>query len=185
MLNPGVADTAYVRPRGWEQVYFWVGKAIFYTLAFVVPLLHHGVGAVVGLYLYTGVVLGLTLATVFQLSHCVQEAAFPAPEAGTRRMENDWFTHQAETAVDFARGNALITWYLGGLNFQIEHHLFPKICHLHYPAISPIVEEACRAHGVRHFSHPRMRDALRSHIRFLKRLGSGAPTGQAEVHLAA
>jgi linoleoyl-CoA desaturase len=179
MLKPGVADTAYARPRGWEQVYFWVGKIVFYALAFVVPLLHHGVGAVVGIYLYTGVVLGLTLATVFQLAHCVQEASFPAPVDGTRKMATDWFTHQVETTVDFARGNRILTWYAGGLNFQIEHHLFPKVCHLHYPAISPIVEAACRDHGVRHSSHPRLIDALRSHVRFLKQLGSGAPTGQA------
>jgi linoleoyl-CoA desaturase len=179
MLKPGVAGTSYARPRGWEQVYFWVGKAIFYALAFVVPLRHHGVGQVVGTYLFTGVVLGLTLATVFQLAHCVQEATFPAPLEGTSRFDSDFFTHQVETTVDFARGNRLLTWYLGGLNFQIEHHLFPKVCHLHYPAISPLVEAACRDHGVRHSSHPRMRDALRSHIRFLKRLGNGAPTGEA------
>jgi linoleoyl-CoA desaturase len=181
MMKPGVADTKVARPRGWEQVYFWVGKAVFYTLAFVVPLFHHGVWAVVGIYLYTGAVLGLTLALVFQLAHCVQEANFPAPLPGTRAIDREWSAHQVETAVDFARGNRLLTWYLGGLNFQIEHHLFPRICHLHYPALSPIVEEVCRAHGVRHSSHPRMRDAVRSHIRFLKRLGSGAPTGQPEL----
>jgi linoleoyl-CoA desaturase len=185
MVKPGVARTTYARPRGWEQVYFWVGKAAFYTLAFVVPLFRHSVLSVVGTYLLTGVVLGLTLAIVFQLAHCVQEARFPAPVPGTRRMEGEWFAHQVETTVDFARGNRLLTWYLGGLNFQIEHHLFPKICHLHYPALSPIVEEVCRAHGVRHASHPRMRDALRSHVRFLKKLGSGAPTGEIDVELAA
>jgi linoleoyl-CoA desaturase len=185
MIRPGIADTNYPRPRGWEQVYFWVGKAVFYGLAFAIPLQSHSVAAVVGLYLFTSAVLGLTLATIFQLAHCVQEAAFPAPASGTRRMEHDWFSHQVVTAVDFARDNRLLTWYLGGLNFQIEHHLFPKICHLHYPALSPIVERVCRAHGVRHSSHPRMRDALRSHVRFLKRLGSGAETGAAEVDAAA
>jgi linoleoyl-CoA desaturase len=185
MMKPGVADTRYARPRGWEQVYFWVGKAVFYTLAFVVPLQRHGAGAVVGIYLFTGAVLGLTLATVFQLAHCVEAAAFPAPAPGTRRMESDWYTHQVETAVDFARDNRLLTWYLGGLNFQIEHHLFPKICHLHYPALSSIVEETCRAHGVRYSSHPRMLDALRSHVRFLRRLGSGAATGAPVVDAAA
>jgi linoleoyl-CoA desaturase len=143
--------------------------------------MHHGVWAVVGVYLYTGAVLGLTLALVFQLAHCVQEATFPTPTPGTRAIDREWSAHQVETAVDFARDNRLLTWYLGGLNFQIEHHLFPRICHLHYPALSPIVEATCRAHGVRHSSHPRMRDAVRSHIRFLKRLGSGAPTGQAEL----
>ena len=59
----------------------------------------------------------------------------------------------------------------GGLNYQIEHHLFPKTCHIHYPALSPIVEATCRAHGISHQSHPTMRRALRSHIRWLKRMG--------------
>jgi linoleoyl-CoA desaturase len=181
LAKPGVADTPVARPRGRELAFFLVGKAVFYTLAFVVPLMLHPTLPVIGLYVLTGVTLGLTLALVFQLAHCVQEATFPAPIAGTRRMENEWFAHQVETAVDFARDNRLITWYLGGLNFQIEHHLFPRICHLHYPALSPIVEEVCRAHGVRHFSHPRMRDALRSHVRFLKKLGSGAPTGELDA----
>jgi linoleoyl-CoA desaturase len=180
MIRPGVATTHVARPRGWEQVFFWVGKAVFYTLAFVVPLTRHGVFAVVAVYFYGAVVLGLTLSTVFQLAHCVQEASFPWPGEGTQKVEREWSAHQVETTVDFARGNALLTWYLGGLNFQIEHHLFPKICHLHYPALSPIVEDICRAHGVRHFAHANLRDAVRSHVRFLKRLGSGAPDGHAD-----
>jgi linoleoyl-CoA desaturase len=64
-----------------------------------------------------------------------------------------------------------LTWYLGGLNYQVEHHLFPKTCHVHYPAISPIVEATCRAHGISHRSHPTMRAALRSHVRWLRRMG--------------
>ena len=79
--------------------------------------------------------------------------------------------HQLETSVDFARDNRVLTWYLGGLNFQVEHHLFPKTCHIHYPAISPIVEATCRAHGISHRSHRTMRGAFRSHVRWLKRMG--------------
>ena len=129
--------------------------------------------------------LGLTLATVFQLAHCVQEAQFPTPHPTSGRIDREFSAHQVETTVDFARDNTLVTWYLGGLNFQIEHHLFPKICHLHYPALSPIVEKVCKAHGVRHVSHATMSDAFRSHVRFLKRLGSGAPDHQAETAQAA
>jgi linoleoyl-CoA desaturase len=171
MIKPGVADTRVSRPRGWDLVSFWVGKATFLTLAFVLPLLHHRVGPVIAIYLVTASVLGLTLAIVFQLAHCVEEARFPAPAAGTRRLESDFTAHQVETSVDFARDNRFLTWYLGGLNFQVEHHLFPKTCHIHYPAISPIVEEACRAHGISHRSHRTMRGALRSHVRWLKRMG--------------
>ena len=112
---------------------------------------------------------------MFQLAHCVEEAEFRVPADGSRRIEREWMAHQIETAVDFARDNRLLTWYLGGLNFQIEHHLFPKICHVHYPAISPIVEATCRAHGIRHTSHRTMRRALRSHVRWLRHLGRKAP----------
>jgi linoleoyl-CoA desaturase len=185
MAKPGVASTNVARPRGWEQVYFWIGKAVFYTLAFVIPLQRHDVLPVVGTYLFGAAVLGLTMATVFQLAHCVQEARFPNPSPTSLRMDQEWSAHQVETTVDFARDNALLTWYLGGLNFQIEHHLFPKVCHLHYPALSPIVEKICRDHGVRHFSHASMRAAFRSHVRFLRQLGSGAPDGYAETAQAA
>lgn len=172
MIRPGVADTQVPRPRGWDQVFFWTGKACFLTLAFVVPLLAgHGIAPVVGLYLLTSAALGLTLATVFQLAHCVEEAEFRIPAEGSRRIEREWTAHQVESTVDFARDNRVLTWYLGGLNFQIEHHLFPKVCHIHYPAISPIVEATCREYGVRHSSHRTMRGAFLSHIRLLKNLG--------------
>jgi linoleoyl-CoA desaturase len=171
LIKPGIADTPVARPRGWEQVFFWGGKVLFLSLAFVIPLTRHGVGTVVLMYLLTAGTLGLTLATVFQLAHCVQEASFQQPAPGTRRIEREWSVHQVESSVDFARGSRVLTWYLGGLNYQIEHHLFPKICHVHYPALSPIVEATCAAHGVRHFSHPTFGAALRSHVALLKKLG--------------
>ncbi len=185
MIRPGVADTAVPRPRGWDQVSFWTGKACFLLLAFGVPLLlGHRLVAVIGLYLASMGVLGLTLATVFQLAHCVEEAEFRVPADGSRRIEREWMAHQIETSVDFARDNRLLNWYLGGLNFQIEHHLFPKICHVHYPALSPIVEETCRAHGIRHRSHGTMRRAIRSHVRWLRHLGragTGHPVARRRV----
>ena len=63
---------------------------------------------------------------VFQLPHCVEKAAFPMPQADTGRMETPWAVHQVQTTVDYGRGNRLLSWYVGGLNFQIEHHLFPE-----------------------------------------------------------
>jgi linoleoyl-CoA desaturase len=172
LIRPGVASTSVARPRGWDLACFWAGKVCFLTLAFVVPLLAgHTIGAVIGIYLLTSAILGLTLAIVFQLAHCVEEAEFRIPADGSRRIDREWTAHQVETSVDFARDNRLLTWYLGGLNFQIEHHLFPKICHIHYPALSPIVEATCRMHGIRHQSHRTMRAAIRSHVRLLRNLG--------------
>jgi linoleoyl-CoA desaturase len=113
----------------------------------------------------------LTLAIVFQLAHYVEEAEFRVPSGRSQRIDRDFTAHQVETSVDFARDSRLLTWYLGGLNYQVEHHLFPKTCHVHYPAISPIVEATCRDHNISHRSHPTMRAALRSHVRWLKRIG--------------
>ena len=93
------------------------------------------------------------------------------PDEGTNRIENAWAIHQVETTVDFARRSPFVTWYAGGLNYQIEHHLFPQICHLHYPAISTIVEETAAEFGVSYYAHPTMFAAVKSHYKLLKRLG--------------
>jgi linoleoyl-CoA desaturase len=76
-----------------------------------------------------------------------------------------------KATVDFAKDNRLLTWYLGGLNFQVEHHLFPRICHVHYPEISRIVEEICARRGIRYVAHKRLAGAISSHWRWLRRLG--------------
>jgi linoleoyl-CoA desaturase len=81
-----------------------------------------------------------------------------------------------ESTVDFARHNPVVTWYLGGLNFQVEHHLFPRVCHVHYPTLSEIVEATCGKHGVRYRSRDTLRGAFGSHWRWLKKMGQ--PPGQ-------
>jgi linoleoyl-CoA desaturase len=120
-------------------------------------------------------VLGVVMAVVFQLAHCVEEAEFPLPRCDTRRMEHSWAVHQIETTVDFARNSPVVSWLLGGLNFQIEHHLFPRICHVNYPGISRVVEETCRQFGVRYLEHASVWAGLASHFRWLRRMG--APAG--------
>ena len=87
-------------------------------------------------------------------------------------MQRDWATHQVYTTVDFAHGNRLLTWYVGGLNYQVEHHLFPRICHIHYPALAPIVERVALSQGIPYRNNRRLSDALRSHYRWLRRMGS-------------
>ena len=113
------------------------------------------------------------LAVVFQLAHCVEEADFPSRRRRPTRCSAPWAVHQVQTTVDFAPRNRLLTWYLGGLNFQIEHHLFPHICHIHYPRIAEIVQETCAEFGVRYTAHATFRGALASHWRWLRRMGRG------------
>jgi linoleoyl-CoA desaturase len=164
------------RPTGWKLVQFVGGKLAFAAWAFVVPALFHPLWQVALAYVLTSLLLGLTLSVAFQLAHCVADAEFPElPSSPSGSFEGDWAAHQIRTTVDFAPGNRLVTWYLGGLNFQVVHHLFPRVCHLHYPALAPIIDETCRAHGLRYRSHATLRAALGSHTRWLKQMGGATP----------
>jgi linoleoyl-CoA desaturase len=158
------------RPRGLELLLFVVGKLAWLALFLVIPMTRHSLGAVIAGYFAVNVMLGVIVAVVFQMAHTVEEADFvpPPPGAPEERIQNEWAAHQVETTVDFARGNRFWTWYLGGLNYQIEHHLFPSVSHIHYPAIAPIVEQTCREHGVAYHAHPTLRAAMGSHFRWLR-----------------
>ena len=159
------------RPRGWDLVTFVAGKTVFLSIAFAVPLLFHPVGMVFLFYGIAAVVAGMVLSVVFQLAHCVEGAEFPLPDEATARIEHPWAVHQAETTVDFARRSRVAAWLLGGLNFQIEHHLLPRICHVNFPHLSKTVEETCREFGVRFTEHESFRSGVASHFRWLRRMG--------------
>jgi linoleoyl-CoA desaturase len=159
------------RPQGLDLVQFVVGKLAWLTLAFIVPLMLHPVPAVIGCYLIAAATTGIILSVVFQLAHVVEETQFPAPCAETGRIATPWAVHQVETTADFARDNRLLSWFVGGLNFQIEHHLFPRICHVHYPKIARIVEKTCRRYGIEYRAFPTVASAVRSHYRWLRAMG--------------
>jgi linoleoyl-CoA desaturase len=175
LLRGRIGPHIMERPRRWELAAVIIGKALFVTVMFVIPALFHPLGTVL---LYFGIAyftLGLTMAVVFQLAHCVEITAFPNPPENDGRMDHEWAVHQIETTANFARSNPLLTWYLGGLNYQVEHHLFPKISHLHYPALSGIVERSCARFGIRYLAHRTLFEAIASHYRFLRRSDSHQP----------
>jgi linoleoyl-CoA desaturase len=176
LISGRISNQRFPRPQGWELVIFVAGKAVFFTTAFGIPLLFHSGGAVLVYYVVAALVLGTVLSVVFQAAHCVEEAEFPLPREETGGIEHAWAVHQAETTVDFARRSRVVAWLLGGLNFQIEHHLFPKISHVNYPALSRLVEETCRDFGVRYAEHRSFRAAMASHFRWLRRLGMPGAT---------
>lgn len=166
-----IGERPFTRPRGWELMAFVLGKLVFFTLAFGLPLVFHSIGAVVHFYTVTAAVAGVLLALVFQMAHLVEEAAFPAPHEDSMQIATPWAIHQLETTVDFARANRAFGWLIGGMNFQIEHHLFPRISHVHYPAVSRVVKDTCREFGVPYLEHRTFAAALASHYRLLRRLG--------------
>ena len=163
------------RPKGWNLFVFITGKLVFFSVAFVIPMMVCGVWAVLLFYVVAAFVQGVTLSVVFQLAHAVEGADFPMPADDTGRIENDWAVHQVETTVDFARKSGLVSWYTGGLNFQIEHHLFPRICHINYPAISKLVEQTSKEFGVNYEVHRTFFSGVASHFRWLRQMGMPDP----------
>lgn len=114
-------------------------------------------------------VAGVVLGIVFQPAHVVPEAGFPLPEDGS--MENALAVHQLLTTTDFAPKSRLLSWYVGGLNFQVEHHLFPEICHIHYPAIAKIVKKTAAEFNLPYHYQETFWAALKKHGQMLKKLG--------------
>jgi linoleoyl-CoA desaturase len=169
-----IGSYKFSRPKGWNLAVFLGGKALFFFLAFGLPLLFHKWYLVVGAYLLTCTVMGIMLSIVFQLAHVVEEAEFPLPN-DAHKIETHWAVHQVLTTVDFARRNPVLCWFLGGLNFQIEHHLFPRICHIHYPRISKLVEETCREFGIQYHAHKTFFAGVASHFRWLRQMGRPTP----------
>lgn len=178
VIRGHIGEHPIPRPRGWEAVIFLGGKLTFLALALGVPMLVHPWWVVLVFYGVVGMVTGITLSTVFQLAHAVEDAAFAVP-TDLNRIDNAWAIHQTESTVDFTRRSRLAALLLGGLNFQIEHHLFPRISHVNYPAMSVIVEDTCREFGVKYAEHPTFRAGLASHYRWLRRMGAPDDPGAA------
>ena len=154
-----------------EHFIFWLSKVLYVFFYIALPIMLWGfIPFLIGFSLMH-LTLGLTLALVFQLAHVVEATHFVDANNQDLQIQEEWAIHQVETTADFATGNKLVSWLTGGLNFQVEHHLFPKISHVHYPVIHKFVLESCQKYSVRHNDYHSMAAALRSHFRFMKRLG--------------
>jgi linoleoyl-CoA desaturase len=151
---------------------FWAAKVFYYAMFIALPIYMVGFLPWLVGFLIMAMFAGFVLSIVFQLAHTVEETAFPVPLEATNDIENEWAIHQIETTANFATKNKVISWLVGGLNFQIEHHLFPKISHVHYPAISKIIKSTCEEFNVKYIEYKRMRDAIISHTLYLKRMGT-------------
>lgn len=117
-------------------------------------------------------VAGLFLSLIFQPAHVVTDVDFYKPDEDGS-VENNWAIHQFQTTANYARGSKAFSWFIGGLNHQIEHHLFPNICHIHYERIAPIVQEIAENYEVPYHEHRTFVGAIRNHFLMLDRLGKG------------
>jgi len=150
---------------------FWGFKLIHLLLFIALPIYVVGFSTFIVGFLVYGLVTGLVLTTVFQMAHSLEETEFPLPNVQTNSLEDEWAIHQFKTTANFATGYKVLSWFIGGLNHQVEHHLFPKISHIHYPAISQIIKKTCADYSVPYLEHPKLRLAFASHYRHLKILG--------------
>jgi linoleoyl-CoA desaturase len=153
-----------------EHIIFWFTKIMYVTVYVIVPIVYVGLFPWLAGFLIVAVVCGLSTSVVFQLAHVVEGTKFHWPQ-GQQAPKDEWAIHQVKTTSNFATSSKFLHWLLGGLNFQIEHHLFPRISHIHYPAISRFVREACREYNLVYNEYSSMFKAIASHITHLRKLG--------------
>jgi linoleoyl-CoA desaturase len=154
-----------------DHVVFWAFKLINLFLFIGLPIYQVGFLPWLLGFLCATLFAGFVLSIVFQLAHTVEHTHFPMPAEEDGKLSDEWAIHQLKTTANFATRNKIVSWLVGGLNFQVEHHLFPKISHVHYPAISQIIRETCREFNVPYIEYPRMRHAIASHVSYLRQMG--------------
>jgi len=160
------------RRKYFEKLMGIIGsKLIYYFVFFGIPML----AGISFMSILPGFILmhffsGVILTVVFQLAHMVEGTDYPMPDH-EGNIENAWAIHQMRTTKNFSAKNKLITWYVGGLNFQVEHHLFTKVCHVHYPKIAPIVKRTAEEFGIPYMENETFTGAIRSHFSVLTKFG--------------
>jgi linoleoyl-CoA desaturase len=153
-----------------DSAVFWLSKAFYITLNLLIPSAFLGWETVFIGFLCLHAVMGVLFAVVFQLAHVVDKTEFPQPDENGN-LPYEWAAHQLATTADFAPNSKITTWCVGGLNFQVEHHLFPRISHTHYPELHKIVREVCEQQGVLHREYSSVGQAILGHIKHLRTMG--------------
>lgn len=150
-----------------------VHKVLYYAVMIVLPIIFAPFAwwmVLLGFIIMHGVV-GMILSMVFQPAHVMPEKEFPLSNPSLQ-MSHGWAEHQLLTTANFAPKSRILTWYMGGLNYQIEHHLFPGICHVHYPSISAIVKQTAEEFQLPYHVKRTFAGALWGHTMMLKKLGT-------------
>jgi linoleoyl-CoA desaturase len=154
------------------QLNAFLWKLAYYTYALVIPLIMLPVSAwvVVLAFLSMHFVTGLALGFIFQMAHIMPSLDFPVTDEDGQ-IDNNWAVHQLLTTTNFCPDQKVFTWLVGGLNYQVEHHLLPHICHVHYRKLAPIVKQTAEEYGIPYHSKPTFGAALKDHVKMLYQLG--------------
>lgn len=148
-------------------------KLLYYTYAIILPLIMvpQAWWLILLAFFAMHFVTGLMVSTVFQVAHIMPENEFPLPNKDGD-MENDWYSHQFNTTTNFSPKSKVLSWMIGGLNYQVEHHVLPDVCHVHYKKLSKIVAETSEEYGMEYHVKKSFGHAILAHIKMLKMLGN-------------
>jgi linoleoyl-CoA desaturase len=167
-----IANYKLKKPSASEYFTLFFFKALYYSVFLVIPLIfidfswwHILLGFVI-MHFFEGI----SLALIIQMAHMVEGIDFPVPDE-KGKIENAWAIHQMNTTADYARNKPLVSFFFGGLNFHIEHHLFQRVCHVHHKELSHIVERTAMEFAIPYHQYPTLSGAVYSHLKFLKRMG--------------
>jgi len=152
-------------------------KLLYWPITLFLPLYMSPFGALhtlLGFFLHH-CISGIILALATQPAHVGEDMEFYSAEDNNGSIENSWAIHQLKTTANFAERSRVLAWFIGGLNFQIEHHLFPNVCHVHYKNIAPIVRKTAEEYQLEYHTHPTFLDALKSHFGHLHELARPNP----------
>ncbi|GJM29163.1 MAG: fatty acid desaturase [Cyclobacteriaceae bacterium] len=147
-------------------------KLFYYCYALILPIIMVPLAwwlvvlAFISMHFLTGTLMSL----VFQTAHVMPGIEFPLPD-DKGRIDNEWAIHQLATTTNYSPNSRYLSWLIGGLNFQIEHHLFPDVCHIHYKKLSPIVAETAREYGIPYNIKKTFLGAIWDHGKMLNQLG--------------
>jgi linoleoyl-CoA desaturase len=167
-----IADQEFTQSYDSKQsLLFWLSKAFYLGMYLAIPTLLTDWNTTWIGFLCLHAVMGVVFAVVFQLAHVVDKTEFPQPDENGL-LPHEWAEHQLRTTADFATDSKLVTWCLGGLNFQVEHHLFPRISHIHYPQLHKTVQRVCQDENIEHREYRTLWQAILGHGRHLKNMGT-------------
>ena len=158
----------------WKHMLFVILSKIFYFSIFLILpmwILPVSNWLVLLLFLTMHLITGFTLSMVFQIAHIMPTSIFIEQEQ--QQIEQNYFVHQLLTTSNYAMDNKLVSWFVGGLNFQVEHHMFPHICHVHYPQIAKIVQQTTKEFNLPYYAEKNLGSAIVTHFRMIKALGRG------------
>ncbi len=167
-------SSSKVKPSFKFLAEFFFFKILYYSYVFLIPVLVFKVSIwiVLTYFLIGHFINGLFLALIFVTGHLTENTMYP--EVENNIVDNNWSSHVIQTTGDYAVTVPFMQWFVGGINLHVAHHLFPRVCHVHYKKISPVIKNVAQKHGIEYREIPGFFEALKSHFMLLKKLGDSS-----------